>query len=102
MGPLTGRSEEMEVEGGQAECSSSNTAVGEGKYQVISFRDIMVQGDYDNVMAFISDLDSGETLKTMVLKRVTIKPIEINVAGEEPRTETTVILNVDIYAKPEE
>jgi len=106
--------------------------VGENTYQLLSFRDIKVQGDYDNVIAFISDLDSGETLKTMVLKWVTIKQIEVQVIREEPETEpetgpetepetgpetepetepetgpetkieTVATLDVDIYTKPEE
>ncbi len=65
--------------------------VGGGSYQVLSFKNISVQGDYDNVMAFISALESGETLKTMVLKRVKI---------EQTETETTVTLDIDLYSKP--
>jgi len=52
-------------------------------YQVVSFEDIKVQGDYDPVMAFISVLDSGETLETMVLKTVNIRPVEVWFADEE-------------------
>ncbi len=77
--------------------------VGEGTYQVFSFKNISVQGDYENVMAFISDLDSGTTQETMVLKRVTINQIEIKVEGEEgeeeTRTETKATLDVDLYTK---
>ena len=62
--------------------------VGEGTYQVLSFKSIHVEGDYDNVMAFISDLDSGKTLKTMVLKRVDIKQIELKTEGEEVARKT--------------
>ncbi len=62
-------------------------------YQVLSFNGISVSGNYTNVMAFISDLDSGETLGTMVLKRVEISHIEL--AGE-----TTATVDVDIYTKP--
>ena len=57
--------------------------MGGGSYQVLSFRNISVQADYDNVMAFISDLDSGKTLKTMVLKRVATSQKEIKFEGEE-------------------
>lgn len=64
--------------------SFDQAVVGGNAYQLLSFRDITVQGDYDNVMAFISDLDSGETLKTMVLKWVTIRQIEVQVRSEEP------------------
>ncbi|MBA7669788.1 hypothetical protein ES703_77922 [subsurface metagenome] len=42
--------------------------VGEGSYQVLSFTNVAVKGDYDRVMAFISAIESGEMLKTIVLK----------------------------------
>lgn len=64
--------------------------VGGGNYQVLSFRNIRVQGNYDNVTAFISALDSSES-KTMVLKRVGISLVE---------DETTANLDVYIYTKP--
>ena len=74
--------------------------VGEGTYQVFSFKNISVQGDYDDVIAFISDLDSGETQKTMVLRRVDIRQIEVKGEGEEEtRTETNATLDVDLYTK---
>lgn len=57
--------------------------VGGGNYQVLSFGDIRVQGDYDNVMAFISSLESGETLETLVLKEVATSQIEFMVGEEE-------------------
>ena len=56
---------------------------GGGTYQVLSFKGITVQGDYDQVMAFISALDSGETLETMVLKKVTIREVEVMFVDEE-------------------
>ena len=75
--------------------------VGGGTYQVFPFRSISVQGSYENVMAFIADLDSGTTLETMVLKKVTINQIEVEGEGEkEARTETVATLDVDLYAKP--
>ena len=75
--------------------------VGGGTYQVFSFTNISVQGDYSNVMAFISDLDSGETQETIVLKKVTISQIEVKGEGEEEaRTETVATLDVDLYTKP--
>ena len=78
--------------------------VGRGTYQVFSFTNISVQGDYSNVMAFISDLDSGETqeTETIVLKKVTIGQIEVKVEGEEEtttKTETVATLDVDLYTK---
>lgn len=63
--------------------SVSSTMVDGDNYQLMTFKGIYVQGPYENVMAFISDLDSGETLKTMVLTRVAINQIEIGVTGEE-------------------
>ncbi len=75
--------------------------VGGGTYQVFSFKNISVQGDYSNVMAFISDLDSGETQETIVLKKITIGQIEVKGEGEEEaRTETRATLDVDLYTKP--
>lgn len=74
--------------------------VGGGSYQVFSFKNISVQGDYSNVMAFISDLDSGKTQETMVLKRVDIRQIEVKGEGEEEtKTETKATLDVDLYTK---
>lgn len=63
--------------------------VGGGTYNVLSFEDIRVQGQHEAVMAFISDLDSGKTLETMVLKAVDI----------ELGTETIALLNIDLYTK---
>jgi len=74
--------------------------VGGGTYQVFSFKNISVQGDYSNVMAFISDLDSGETQETIVLKKVTIKQIEVKGEGAGvTTTETVATLDVDLYTK---
>ncbi len=84
--------------------------VGGGTYQVFSFKNISVQGDYDDVMAFISDLDLGETQETMILTRVTINRIEVKVEGEETtegeeeveigtRIEANATLDVDLYTK---
>jgi len=63
--------------------SFSQVKMGGGDYRLLSFRNIYVQGDYDNVMAFISDLDSGTTLKTMVLKRVATTEAAVQFTGEE-------------------
>ena len=51
-----------------------------------------VQGNYDNVIAFISDLDSGATMETMVLTRVTISEVD-------GKIETRATVDVDIYTK---
>ena len=63
--------------------SPKEVKVGGGTYRVVSFGNIRVQGDYDSVMAFISDLDSGKTLPTMVLTGVTVSEVEITYSGEE-------------------
>ena len=67
---------------------------GQGSYQFFSFKDIRVQGDYENVIAFISNLDSGKTLKTAILARVSISQIEVN-----SKIETIAIVDVDIYER---
>ncbi len=65
------------------EVKIKSTKVGGGNYQLLSFSNIRVQSDYDSVMAFISDLDSGKTLGTMVLTRVATNKVEVTVGGEE-------------------
>ena len=57
--------------------------VGGGTYQVLAFRSVKVQGDHDSVMAFVSDLDSGKTMKTMVLKNVSIGWTKFDIRPEE-------------------
>jgi hypothetical protein len=59
------------------------TKIGESTYRVLSLSGIRAQGDYESVMAFISDLDSGKTLETMVLKRVDLSQVEIRFGEEE-------------------
>ncbi len=61
----------------------SPAEVGKGSYQILPFRNIHVQGNHDNVMAFISDLDSGKTLKTMVLTRVATHQTALEAKAEE-------------------
>ena len=56
---------------------------GGGTYRLISFKGITVQGDYDDVMSFLSDLDSGRTLPTMLLTRVSTSEVTIMYAGDE-------------------
>ena len=57
--------------------------VSEGTYQILPLRNVRVQGDRDSVMAFVADLDSGKTMKTMVLKKVNIGWTELMVKPEE-------------------
>ena len=70
----------------------STVKVGGDTYKVMSFKNIQVQGNYDNVIAFISDLDSGATMETMVLTRVTISEVD-------GKIETRATVDVDIYTK---
>ena len=77
--------------------------VGEGNYKIWTFKNISVQGDYDSVMTFISDLDAGMTQQTIVLKRLTIDQFETTNVNEdfeeEIETEAKATLDVDIYTK---
>jgi len=73
----------------------STVKVGATKYKVMSFKNIQVQGNYDNVMAFISALDSGTTLETMVLTLVTI----VDGFEVDGKIETRATVDVDIYSK---
>ncbi len=63
--------------------TSSTVNMPGGTYQLLSLKSIHAQGDYDNIMAFISDLDSGKTLETMVLKRVYTMQIATTATGED-------------------
>ncbi|MFC2036186.1 hypothetical protein ACFLUJ_08740 [Chloroflexota bacterium] len=75
--------------------------VGEGNYQLLSFNNISVSGDYSDVMTFISDIDFGETPENIVLKRVYIEHIGLTgIDGGETSIETEAILDIDIYTKP--
>ena len=84
----------------------SQAQVAGGNYQLLSFRNIYVRGDHDNVMAFISDLDSGKTLETMILKRLVTGQTKVGSTGESenatPKIEVTATVDVDIYTKPQE
>ena len=57
--------------------------IGEGIYQVLPLYDIQARGDPSSVAAFIADLDSGQTLKTMVLKKLHFNQVEVDYEGEE-------------------
>ena len=52
-------------------------------YQILSFNGIKAQGDYDTVMSFISDLDTGSTLETMILKRVELNWVKVGLGEKE-------------------
>jgi len=57
--------------------------IGEGTYQVLSVGGIKAQGDDESVIAFISDLDAGKTVETMLLRRVELSQVEITFGEEE-------------------
>lgn len=63
--------------------SYSQSKVGGSTFQVMSFSNIQVQGDYDKIINFVSDLDSGKTLPTMVLKKVAVNKVEFIFTGAE-------------------
>ena len=80
----------------------SQAKVGGGTYQLLSFRNIHVQGDYDNVMAFISVLDSGEIVLDSGETPKTIVMVLKSVATSQTENETVATLDVAIYTKPGE
>ena len=60
------------------------TNMGSGAYQLLVLSNVNVQGDYEDVMAFISDLDSGKTLATMRLTKVNVSyTTEVEATGED-------------------
>ncbi|MFC1988838.1 hypothetical protein ACFLVJ_03295 [Chloroflexota bacterium] len=61
----------------------ANTTIGGNNYRYLSFANILAQGDYDSVMAFLSALDSGTKLETMVLTRVITSDVAVIATGEE-------------------
>jgi hypothetical protein len=62
--------------------------VGDSTYQVISFSNIQTQGDPESVLAFIADLDTGQTMETLVLRRVDIHEVETRYTGKEAARRT--------------
>lgn len=82
--------------------SGANKAgtVGSGSYMILSLLNIRVQGDCDAVVTFISELESGERLKTLVVKRVDIGRQSLEVeGGDDIKVESIASLDVDIYTK---
>jgi len=57
--------------------------LGDGTYQVLSFGSIRAQGPPESVMAFIADLDRGDTMATMVLRKVDMRDTELRFEGDE-------------------
>ncbi|MFC1990236.1 hypothetical protein ACFLVW_06780 [Chloroflexota bacterium] len=54
-----------------------------GTYRLVYFKGVRAQGDYNDIMAFISDLDSGKTLETMVLTKVATTLVDTTATGED-------------------
>lgn len=73
--------------------------VGEGKYRVMYFNDIAVQGNFDAVLTFISKLESGQIIKTLILKKAVLTQVNTKAETGEEKTETVAVLNVAIYTK---
>lgn len=61
----------------------SKKKIDTGNYTILSFTDITVKGTRDNIMALISNIDKGETLETMVLKRAEIGIVEYKYEGDD-------------------
>jgi len=57
--------------------------MGERTYNVLSFGDIRAQADFNAIMAFISDLDAGTTMETMILKKVDLSWVKLQLEAEE-------------------
>ncbi len=62
-----------------------NRQIGENTYQVLPINSIRVMGDPDAVMSFLSDLDGGGTLETMILRKVNISQAERVIKAEEKK-----------------
>ncbi|MFC1899359.1 hypothetical protein ACFLXP_03405 [Chloroflexota bacterium] len=74
--------------------------VGASSYEVLSFQNIIAQGNHDSIISFISDLDTGTTQKNIVLKSVSLSQVEVIKEGSDiTTTETKTTMNVDIYTK---
>jgi len=59
------------------------TKLGDSTYQVLSLSTIRVTGDFDTVMRFISDLDAGATLETMMLTNVNLNWAQVRFEEDE-------------------
>jgi hypothetical protein len=75
--------------------SINQQQVGSSQYRVITFSNIVVQGDYEDLIAFTSDIDSGTTMENMVLTRMITSEVETVYSGEEERrrTELQMVIN---------
>lgn len=63
---------------------AGSAKIGGSTYLVMAFNNIQVQGSHDDVMAFITDLDLGTTMPSMVLTKVIINTdVRIDYTGED-------------------
>lgn len=61
----------------------SSRKMGERTYHVLTFSDVRAQADFETMMNFISDLDTGKTVETMILKNVELSWIQLQLEQEE-------------------
>ena len=66
-----------------APSAPASRKIGDTSYQVLSINGIRAQADYEDIKAFIFDLDSGATMDTLALKKVSYSWVEVNYEGEE-------------------
>jgi len=57
--------------------------VGQETYDVMYFQGVFIQGAHSDVMDFLSAIQNGTYLKTMVLRTVSISALDVNFSGEE-------------------
>lgn len=57
--------------------------MGERTYHVLSFSDVKAQADFDTMMGFVSDIDAGTTLETMILRQVDFRWVQMQLEQEE-------------------
>jgi hypothetical protein len=57
--------------------------IGSSNYRVLVFSNVLVQGSYDDVSAFITDIDSGNTSSNIILTRMIVTESTTTAAGEE-------------------
>ncbi len=63
--------------------SNSKERVGSTQYNIIKFNNVSVQGEYENVKAFINDIESGNTIPNIKITSMSISELEVGVQGEE-------------------
>jgi hypothetical protein len=57
--------------------------MGERTYSVLSFSDIRARADYDTMMDFVSDIDAGTTVETMILRQLDFRWVTVDLEQEE-------------------